>query len=150
MKFSGEFHHDLGVTPNNITLEGAELLLRMALQNYSSPLYVGLCNANWASNLQVSDLEEPTIGVNGYSRMPLDLDAASWPTISSNLSSAFAESKPMTWTPAGAGFDKEISRMFICVSPSALIGDVFCLSAALPAPLKITTPFTSTYRIYAR
>lgn len=146
----GEFHHALGVTPNNITDWGATALLQMAFQGTDITLWVGLCSGVFTPDLQIGALEEPTIGVNGYARQPLTRSVVDWPVTGITVGSPFIESKQLTWTPAGGAFDKLVTRMFICADDNDLAGNVFALSAAMHNPMSVTAALSAKYRLYAR
>lgn len=148
----GEFILDGGlVIPNNITLKGAESLLRSTMRGeVHAALAVGLCQGVYYPGLQIQDLQEPTIGVNGYNRPTLLRNTDDWPIVGEVAGEIYVESKDIVWTPSGAGFDEQITRLFLCYHGTELTGNVFCLSGALPAPITVNAPFTSRYRIYLR
>lgn len=145
----GEFRHQLGVTPNNITEWGAQQFLAMALQDSAMSLYVGLCAATFAPDLTTADIDEPTIGTNGYARKQLSRNGLDWPVTGISIGTPYIESKTLVWTPTGSGFDKTITRLFITNTATGLDDPIFCISAALSQPVKIDDEFQSTYRIYA-
>lgn len=152
----GEFIRADGlVIPNNITKYGASVLLAAAMRNTVPVFWVGLCDAVPSPDLQIEDLTEPTIATHGYARIQITRDAAGWPTVGETNGEPFIESGWLTWLAVGGAFDAEIRRMFICASQTATTGDVFALSAALPALVEIDTATVEAarrfkYRVYLR
>jgi hypothetical protein len=152
----GEFIGGNGlVLPNNITKFGAESLLSMALRDSGLTLWVGLVDAVADAELQIEDVEEPTLGVGGYARLPIDRSELGWPVAGLVNDEPFLESRMLTWAASGVDFDKPIRRMMIVTSSTALTGAVFALSTPLPAARTITTITAESlrqfkYRIYLR
>lgn len=152
----GEFIFDNGlVIPNNITPAGCQLLLAAALRNTVPTFWVGLCSAVYEPDLGIEDLIEPTIATNGYSRLAVARDITGWPSDGQVNGEVYFESLSLVWQAIGGPFDQPITRMFICASETSLTGDVFCLSAALPAdlviePATLLVDRTFKYRIFAR
>jgi len=153
----GAFKNHAGlVLPNNITLFGRMEVLRMAFAGNQrgvvtaagANFYVGLCLANPGDGLLLEDIAEPTIGVNGYARVAVSRDATGWTTDGFVNGEAFIESKDLAFTAVGGNFDKPISRLFLCTSPTALTGDLIALSAAMPAALTITPLTLVTARTF--
>lgn len=134
----GQFERADGlILPNNITQFGIQTILELALRDTDVDFYVGLCNAVYAPDLNVADIDEPTIGVNGYARLALNRDATDWPNAGTINAEFYLQSKFLTWAASGGDFDQAISRMFICLHPTSLVVDVFALSAVLPDELTI-------------
>lgn len=148
--FRGQFTLNGQCLPNNITKAGAQQILKAAMRAEEFDIYVGLCSAVYGVNMTLADLEEPTIGVNGYARQQLSRDDVDWPTLAEQLGSPYIESKQLTFTPTGAGFDLPVTRMFICHQATGLVGPVFALSAALSEPVDITESLNVVYRLFAR
>jgi hypothetical protein len=152
----GEFRFENGlIVPNNITIAGAELILGAAFRADTPVFWIGLCNAVFESNLTIQDVDEPTLAVNGYARLAVARSVAGWPGGGVVNGESFVESLPLVWTPTGAAFDKPVTRMFICNTESDQVGDVFCLSGALPDeltldPTTLLTDRTFKYRVYLR
>jgi hypothetical protein len=151
----GEFRFGDGtVVPNNITKAGAKALLNLALRDYVADLAVGLAAAIPAPDLTVAELNEPTIGVNGYQRIALPRSLASWPTEGDVNGDVYLESDWLTWTATGGNFDKSFNRMAIIINPSST-PEVFALSQGMNG-LRLITPSTDLslrrlkYRIYLR
>jgi len=152
----GEFITPTGlVIPNNITKFGAQTLLAAALRNTVPTFWVGLVDGVPESELQIEDLEEPTLGVNGYARIQIARSNGGWPNSGEINGEPYLESDWLTWAAAGGNFDQTIRRMMIVSDDDATTGNVFALSAALPTP-RLITPTTSEadrrfkYRIYLR
>lgn len=154
--FRGEFHQANGlVIPNNVTIFGAQSILEGFARNTVPTFFVGLCNAVYEPELSLADIEEPTIATNGYARIPLPRDATGWPSDGLVNNEPYIESLALVWSAVGGAFDKAITRMFITPEESALVGDLFCLSAALPEEFTIDEDTveadrTFKYRLFAR
>lgn len=134
----GQFERADGlVLPNNITQFGIQTILELALRNTSVSFYVGLCNAVYAPDLNVADIEEPTIGANGYARIAVTRDETGWPNVGTINNEYYMQTDFLTWAATPAAFDQSISRMFICLHATSLVVDVFALSAALPDEILI-------------
>lgn len=152
----GEFRWKNGlVIPNNVTKFGCETILTTAMRDAAVTFYVGLCSAVYDPELQIEDMDEPTIGVNGYARQALARNSTDWPTLSELNDEAFLESKELVWAAVGGEFSEAITRMFITTTLAGVTGDVFALSAALPDELIIDEDTdladrTFTYRLYMR
>jgi len=152
----GEFRFKNGlVIPNNVTTFGAQTILDLALRAHVADFYVGLCQGVYTPDLQIESLIEPTIGVNGYARLALARNDVDWPTAGLLNGQPYLESKDLVWLAVGAAFDKPITRMFIAPSADAVVGNLFCLSGALPAELTIgpdtiESDRTFNYRLYLR
>ncbi len=152
----GEFRFESGlIVPNNITIAGAGLILQSAFRATPTNFHIGLCNAVFESDLTIPAVDEPTLAVNGYSRLAVARDITGWPGDGVVNGESFVESLPLVWTPVGGAFDKPVTRMFICNTAAGLVGDVFCLSGSLPEEVTLlpATPLvdrTFKYRVYLR
>lgn len=152
----GEFHCGNGlVIPNNITKSGAATILAAAMRNTVPTFWVGLVDGVPDPDLLIEDLVEPTIGTNGYGRIQITRDNTGWPTTGEVNGESYIESDWLTWVATGGNFNQQIRRMMICSTQNGTTGNVFALSAALPALLTIT-PTTLLadrrfkYRVYLR
>jgi len=142
--------------------EGRAALLSLALRgNDTVPVaaggnfYAGLCNTIPSDDVSYASLEEPTIGTNGYSRIAITRDDIGFPVIGEDNGEPYIESKPLIFVPTGSGFDKAVTRCFIGLEQTALIGNIYSLSAPLPAALTLLASTdvafrTFTYRLYMR
>lgn len=159
----GEFRFANGIIlPNNVMKTGRAALLAMALQGDDSVpviaggnFYIGLCNTIPSDEVPYASLEEPTIGVEGYARQAVTRDTVGFPINGEDNGEPYIESKSLVFVPTGSGFDKPITRCFIGLEQSALTGNIYSLSAPLPAALTLlsSTPVedrTFTYRLYMR
>lgn len=152
----GEFHTPSGlVIPNNITKFGAAMILAAAMRNTVPAFWVGLVDGVPDPDLQLEDLTEPTLGVNGYARIQITRDNTGWPTTGEMNGEPYIESGWLTWTATGGAFDQQIRRMVLLPDDTDLTGNVFCLSAALPALRTINESTAEAdrqfkYRIYLR
>lgn len=154
--FRGEFHLANGlVIPNNITIFGAQSILAAFARNTVPTFFVGLCSAVYEPDLEIGDIEEPTIGVNGYARLPITRDAIGWPSDGLVNNEPYIESLTLVWAAVGGPFDKAVTRMFLTPEESAVNGDIFCLSGALPDEFTIDVDTLEVdrsfkYRIFGR
>ena len=153
----GEFRLQGGlVLPNNIMTVGLEWILGMAFTNgfqeMDGTLWAGLCDAVPSLTLDLNDITEPTIGVNGYARIELARSNVAWTTTGVSNNEPYIETDTIVFAPTGIGFDQGITRMFLCFSETDVTGDVFSLSAALPEPVVLTPSniddYNFKYRIY--
>lgn len=152
----GEFHCGDGlVIPNNITVFGAQTLLAAALCNTVPSFWVGLVDGVPDSGLQIEDLDEPEIGVNGYERVEIERSTGGWPTTGLTNGEPYIESGWLTWVATGGNFSKAIRRMVLLSTEDEVTGNIFALSAVLP-DLRLIGPDTPLaqrrfkYRIYLR
>lgn len=153
----GEFRRGDGlVLPNNITTYGAELILAAALQGVATTLHIGLARCNPKADLDLNELNEPTIGVNGYARQTVSQDDVDWLTAGDLNGERYLETRAFVFAPTGDGFDKEITRPVIVNHGSLTEGQlVVAIGSALPATVVLTpeTPEnerTFKYRLYCR
>jgi hypothetical protein len=156
MRLRGEFVRASGlVIPNNVTTAGATALLAAALRDTVPTFWIGLCSAVYQPDLQIQNIVEPTIATNGYARLAVSRDILGWPSDGVVNGEAFFESLPLVWSATAGPFDQPVTRMFICQSETDLVGDILCLSAALPDdliidPLTAEVDRTFKYRLFAR
>lgn len=153
----GEFIRADGlVIPNNITSWGAARILRAAMLNVDSEWWVALVNVVPEQDLQIEDLNEPTIGVNGYERIEILRSIVGWPAEGTLNGEFYVESGFLTWEAVGGDFDAAVTRMAILTSETDTDGEeVVCLSGAFPAELTVTPETAEAdrkfkYRIYLR
>lgn len=144
------------IVPNNVTEYGCKLFLELALQDSGYDIHFALANAVPDFQLQLEDLQEPTIGVNGYARQAIARDDTDWPTIDTENGEPYIESKAFIFAATDGPFDKPINRFALVNDATDVIGDaVIALSGAMPDALVITptTPElerTFKYRLYLR
>jgi hypothetical protein len=103
-------------------------------------------------DLQMDQLVEPTIGVNGYARRELE-QVVDWDTEGTLNGVPYIESAAKVFVATGGGFNQAIRRLALVPTLTDLDGDVYSVSAPLPADLSIlsTTPVedrTFRYRVY--
>lgn len=152
----GEFRCGSGlVIPNNVTEAGARAILVGALRNIFSTLYVGLCSAVYEPDLQIQDIVEPTLALNGYARQAVARDSTGWPSDGLVNGENYLETLPLIFSAAGGDFSQPVTRLFLSQTANGTTGDVLALSAPLPDDLLITptTPLvdrTFKYRLYLR
>ena len=153
----GEFVRGDGlVIPNNITTYGAGQILSAAFRSDALTLHIGLANCNPHPLLNLNQLNEPTIGVNGYARQTIGQDSTDWPTIGSLSGETYFETRAFIFEPTGAGFDKPITRPVIVNHATATVGLlVVAVGSALPEEVTLLPATdvalrTFKYRIFAR
>lgn len=113
-------------------------------------LYLGLCVGTFRDELQIEEMTEPTIGVNGYARQAINMDITDWPTTGETNGEPYIESKQFTFTASGGDFDKGITRMFVSPESTSVTGDVYILGSPLENELVVTDSFSAKLRIYLR
>ena len=153
----GEFVRGDGlIIPNNITTYGAETILGAALRGDATTRHIGLANCNPHPLLNLKQLNEPTLGVNGYARQTIGQDDTDWLTKGSLSGETYFETRNYIFVPTGAGFDKPITRPVIVNHATSTAGLlVVAVGSALPEEVTLlaTTPEaerTFKYRIFAR
>lgn len=151
MRAEYRFHNGL-VIPNSFTNAGLDAILKGAFRNEwpVGGLFVGLCSAAPSRGLTLADLQEPTIGVNGYARQVLARNAVDWLTVGSLNGDPFLETKVLTFTASGGSYNKGITRLFLTPEATAIVGAVWALSAAtqLEQVLIDGVPANFNYRVY--
>ena len=163
MRLRGEFRFANGlIVPNNVTTAGRLEILRMAFTGNTRAVvaaganfYVGICTAIPSDALQANQLVEPTIGVNGYARLPVSRDGVGWTTDGVVNNETFIQTKDLVFAAVGGPFSAAVSRLFLTTSLNAVTGNIIALSAALPTPftIDVSTPLvnrTFNYRLYGR
>lgn len=152
----GEFRFRNGlVLPNSITTVGERAYLRAIFRNEPLSFFVGLTDAVPSKGAVLTGIDEPTIGTNGYARQAISRDASGWATEGQSGGVEWIETKDLVFAAAGGPFTMPIWRMFLTPEASALVGDVWAFSAALPEALLIdpATPVeerTFRYRVFLR
>lgn len=153
----GEFVRGDGlIIPNNITTYGATTILAAALRGVAPNFHIGLANCNPHPLLNLNQLNEPTIGVNGYARQTIGQDDTDWLTVGSLSGEVYYETRNYVFAPTGAGFDKPITRPVIVNHATDIAGvTVVAVGAALAAEVTLlpatAEPLrTFKYRIFAR
>lgn len=153
----GEFVRGDGlVLPNNITTHGATVLLAAALRGEAPNLHIGLANCNPHPLLNLNQLNEPTIGVNGYARQTISQDDVDWLTVGNLSGEVYYETRPFVFVPTGVGFDRAITRPVITSHETDTAGlKVVAVGSALPAEVTLLPAtdealWTFKYRLYAR
>lgn len=135
----GEFIRADGlVIPNNVSLAGAEVVLRAAFQGVAPTFWVGLVAGAPTLDMTMTNMTEPTIGVNGYVRVQLEQDDSGWPIVTTNANEAYVESEFMLWTAVGGPFDKPVQRLALLGTDSfSVSADVYALSGLMPNEITI-------------
>lgn len=153
----GEFITGRGlVIPNNISIFGAQTMLELALLNTAENFYVGLGSGVYTPDMTVADMDEPTIGTNGYARIQILRSNVGWPNTGEVNGERFVESEFLIWEAVGGAFDKPITRMFIALSQAGVAATgVFAISGALPDAITIDEDTDESdrkfkYRLYLR
>lgn len=157
MNLRGEFIRADGlVVPNNITIFGAQMILAATFRNTVPTFYAALVNAAPDPELQLEELGEPTIGVNGYARIAIARSALGWPTVGTLNNEPYIESDWLTWAAVGGPFDAAVRRIALVYDSADVLGEgVFALSGAFPEDITIDTDTVEAdrkfkYRVYLR
>lgn len=145
------------VIPNNITILGSGLILQGFARRAAITMWVALANCAPDQALLLDDLNEPTLGVNGYARIPVTQDSTGWPTLGTLNGESYVETDFLIWAAIGGNFDKAVNRMALCEGniSSTTGNQVISLSASMPADLTVM-PTTALglrkfkYRVYLR
>src|SRR3546814_7762850 len=91
----------------------------------------GKCNPK--VDLDLNELNEPTIGTGGYARQSLSQDDTYWLTSGELNGERFLETRAVIFVPTGDGFDKEITRPVIVNHATLTEGQfVFSVGSSLP------------------
>lgn len=151
----GEFIRGDGlVVPNNVSLDGKEMILASAFQHASQTFYAALVAGAATLDMTMGDMTEPTIGTNGYARVAISQDDTGWPVIANLDSEMYVETDWLTYTASGGNFDETVQRIALVAAGTYTAGDsVFALSGLFPAEI-IITPTTDLalrrfkYRFY--
>lgn len=153
----GEFIRGDGlVIPNNITTYGAEQILKAAFHGVALQLYIGLANCSPKPNLDANELNEPTLGLNGYARQSLSPDLDDWPTMGDLSGETYFETREFVFASGTEAYDAPITRPFLITDSSETEGQiVVAIGTSLLDEITIgpATPLvdrTFKYRIYAR
>lgn len=127
------------ILPNNVTLDGAVMILGAALRDESPGIYLGLISGNPLPQMTLADVIEPTVGVHGYARQQLTRDNTGWISIGWVGSEAAINSRLVTFAASGGNFDKAIQRVALFgQSGQASDNVIYAISAPLAAPETIT------------
>lgn len=152
----GEFHRGDGlVIPNNLMTYGIGILFQAALTNGGYDFHLGLANCNPDPELAIEDLNEPTIGVNGYARQPITRDSDGWAVQGEFNGEKYYETRLFVFEADGGDFDMPVTRPVIINSLDALSGQLV-VALGMPIPEFVITPETPEeertfkYRIYGR
>lgn len=136
----GEFIRGDGlVIPNNVTLAGAEAILVAAFQNAALVIYAALIQATPAIDLASEDVDEPTIGVNGYARIAIPQSNVGWPTVGTSNSEKYIETDWLTFAAVGGNFDEAVQRIALLGTATYTGADpIYMVSELFPTELTIT------------
>lgn len=149
MRLAGEYIIHKGadriVIPNQVTIAGAQAMLRSAFQGLSTPWALGLCAHNQADAISLLNINEPPVGVNGYARQALASNATNWPTTGLINGESYIESRPVTFG-ISAQLSVQVNRLFITDGEYVL-----SVSSAIDGGLQyMDSPYTTQYRLYLR
>ena len=128
-----------------LTRFGATQMLEMfaGLEPAGIAWELGLCAVIPTPDTVLADLQEPTIGVNGYARASIARDATGFPAgVTNATTQPRVETEAVTFTPdASTSFDVATNRVFLFqtapVTGIVLIGPVItaepvALAASMP------------------
>lgn len=127
------------VLPNNVSLAGAEAILKGAFRLTAQAWYAALVTGSASPIMTMADMVEPTIGANGYARVPIAQSALGWPTIGTLVNEKYIESDWVTFTAVGGNFTQPVQRIaLVGFAGYSAAHPVFALSAIMPAQITIT------------
>lgn len=127
------------ILPNNVSLAGAEMVLKSAFRLTAQSLWAALVFGPPTTDMVIGDLVEPTIGVNGYERVEITQDIVGWPTIGTLGSEKYIETDWLEFEATGGNFDEGVQRVALLGAETYDVNqDVFSLSAMMPAEIIIT------------
>lgn len=151
----GEFITGDGQTlPNNLSLEGARVILAAAFQDTAPEFFVGLVNGVPSDSMTMATMTEPTVGLNGYARVAMPRNPTTWPTEGALNGARYVESDWAVFNAVGGNFSQTFLRIALLPTLTPTAGQpVYALSSPLAAP-RLITPTTGLaerrfrYRIY--
>ena len=146
------------IVPNNVLDEGEETFLKMIARASVAEVaaggdfFVGICGAAFAEDTTLATLVGEPTAAGGYARKAVTRDAVGWPTISEVNGVWRAQTATFTWLPAGAAYDADISRLFLCNVAAGAGGLLFSVSGALPTAITLAdgVAFPARYELYLR
>jgi hypothetical protein len=143
----GRFIREDGlIIPNNISLNGAKIILGAAFRNDVPTFYVALVQGTPEVNMTIDTMTEPTFAIGGYSRIAVARSPAGWPVEGNIGNERYIESSWLEWIATGAGFNQPVQRLALVGLPIKTNGEtVYALSSPLPTLQTIlpTTPQAS-------
>jgi hypothetical protein len=150
----GEFRRADGlILQNNVTLLGSMAILKSWARQEARTFWFGLVKGAPDSVLTQSQVNEPTVGTNGYVRKVIAQTSGGWPVTGNVGVENYIESVAMVWTATG-NFDKAITRLALFdTATQDPTNPIYALSVPLPTELVIgvATPIeqrTWKYRLY--
>lgn len=127
------------IIPNNVSLAGAQAILKAAFRHDVQEWWAGLVAGSPTLDMTIADFNEPTIGTNGYARINIPQNDTGWQIIAAYGNEMYVESGWLTWTATNDGFDKPIQRIALLGAATYNVADdVFALSVPMPAEVRIT------------
>lgn len=127
------------ILPNNISLIGGQMLLAAACRNTVPTFYAALVSGFPLAAMSSAIVSEPTIGVRGYARVPIERSAVGWPSLSNLGNEAYIETDWLEFiSTADPGFDHPINR--VCLLGTSVYGagdPIYAMSSPLDADLTI-------------
>jgi hypothetical protein len=143
----------LGI-PNNVSQEGARMILAAAFRNSVPSFFMAMVNGTPSPVMTMANMQEPTIGANGYQRVAIPRTAIGWPSEGVSGGDRYIESQLCVFEATGGNFSKPVNRLALVGAGSLMATDpVFALSESFNAELLVTpaTPLLQRqfrYRIY--
>ena len=151
----GEFRFANGrILPNTVTIAGQQQYLQMLFQNILvTQFFMGLTDSIPTMMSDLSTINEPTIGINGYARINVPRSIVGWPNEGSSAGIPFIETTDLVFTPVIGPFDQPVSRIFLTPEQTLTVGIIWAIGAAIPTPIVLdpTTTLvdrTFRYRVY--
>lgn len=136
----GQFVRRDGLTlPNNVSLAGAEAILKGAFRLTAQAWYAALVTGSASPIMTMGDMDEPAIGTNGYARVAIAQSGVGWPTLGTLVNEKYIESDWLTFTASGGNFSIPVQRIALLgFATYSAAHPVFALSAILPEEITIT------------
>lgn len=121
---------------NQVTLEGAISLQKMAFQGATSDIavggnfYIGLCRMvdEPLITYTLTDVTNEPTTAGGYARKAVTRDATGWPTQVTVNNVPLIRTKVVTFAASGADFDQAHNRLFLTDASSGTSGILFAIS----------------------
>lgn len=125
--------------PNNVSLAGAEVVLKAAFRLTAQPIYAALVAGAPTLGMTMLDMVEPTLAINGYSRIAIPQSIVGWPVVGTVSSEKYIETDWLTWTAVVGNFDQPIQRVaLIGFNTYSAAHEIFALSVMMPNEITIT------------
>lgn len=109
----GEYEVNGVIVLNHFTNIGMQTILRAAFWQEPVDLWIGLCAKNPGDAVALSQLNEPTIGVNGYARQAVPMNKLNWAALGLVNGESYVRSRTVVFPFTGAPYDSPFNRLFM-------------------------------------